>query len=109
MMFNAKSSRDYTCCDSEDDTVGPWVEVVHANRKEQYSFCHNPLHRTELNVTGVGGKVKIEDGNLGQHEIGCRLTIESDKSGPGGAGPPSHDETEESSESATAGFSSPAI
>lgn len=92
----------------EDSAVCLWVEIVHANRYQQYPLSHDPLYCTKLDIAGVGREVEVEDSYLGKQEVGGRLTVVCNKGRPSSAGPPSDDEAEQTAKTSTSSLGSPA-
>lgn len=100
---------DETTRDTKDELVVLWVQVVHADRDEQHSLCHNPLHGSELDVVDISREVDAEDGKLREQVVCCTLRVGGNKGGPCSGTPPCNNETEKATILATTGFSSPKV
>lgn len=99
---------DDTSCQSEDVAVSLGVQVVHSDGNEQEDLGNDPLNRTELYICDIGCEVYAKNGNFGKEEVGCALAVGRKEGSPGGAAPPSNDESKQSTITTSTCFSGPA-
>lgn len=82
---------------------------VQQSSQAQHDLGADPLDGAKLDIGCLCREVDVEHSDLGEHVVDSGLGVAGTERCPGGGTPPSHYETEQSTESGTASFSSPEI